>query len=420
MVKSKSVPKILLADDSTHAQRMGTKILAAEGIEVVTASNGEAALKKMGEVEVDLVLADVYMPGLDGYEVCQWVKKSPEYSFVPVVLVVGALELYEPDKIAQVQADGLLKKPFEATAMIDTLRPLLEVAAKAREKKKPKKAPVEDAEEERTVRLSASPVAVEETIPAPAPVEAMEVPPEVADIPFGMDMGQESAAGTYGSAASAPEIDLASVEFAMPGVEPTESAEVTIPTEFQETAPAPAPAAAIPEVAAEPAPEPAPVESVYGVEAPAEEPVEVKAETPAEVVVEEVAPPPAPEPEPAPAPPPPELEPRWVAEPAEVTKQDQALFEPAVAAAPPKPEAPPDWNELLKSVEEPAAVPAAAAAATAAVVATKEEPASPSPAPPPAKVDEDAVRTAVQLCLENALPTLVEDITASVIRRLNK
>lgn len=414
MVKSNSVPRILLADDSTHAQRMGTKILAAEGIEVVTASNGEAALKKLGESEVDLVLADVYMPGLDGYEVCQWVKKSTEHSYIPVVLVVGALELYEPDKIAQVQADGLLKKPFEATAMIETLRPLMDVASKAREKKKPKKAPVEDAEEEKTVRLGASPVAPEEMMMAPAPPEVTEVPPEMGDIPFGMDMSQEPAPS------ATPEIDLASVEFAMPSVEQTEGAEVTIPTEFQESAPT-TPAAP------EPVAEAAPAESVYGVEPSLETPAEAPAETPSEpavqeVVVEEAAPPepPAPEPEPPPPPPPPpvpppvEAVPHWVAEPAEVTKQDQALFEPAVAAAPAAKETPPDWNELLKSVEEPAA--AAVGATAAAAMPVKEEAAAPSPA----KVDEDAVRTAVHLCLENALPTLVEDITASIIRRLNK
>jgi nicotinate-nucleotide--dimethylbenzimidazole phosphoribosyltransferase len=320
----------------------------------------------------------------------------------------------------------LLKKPFEATAMIDTLRPLMDVAAKAREKRKPK--PV-DAPEEKTVRLHA-PIVEEEHIPTPAPVEAMEVPPEVADIPFGMDVPQEPAAS------HTPEIDLASVEFAMPGVEPTESAEVTIPTEFQESAPAappaPAPEAVVEETpppAAEPAPEPAPAESVYGVEPALEVPAEAPAEVPAEVhevVVEEAAPPALAEPEPEPpAPPPaPEATPHWVAEPAEVTKQDQAVFEPAGAAAPAPPENPPDWNELLKSVEEPAV--AATVATAAAAVAAKEEEPVPTPPPPspsaplPAKVDEDAVRTAVQLCLESALPTLIEDITASVIRRLNK
>src|SRR5690242_21886673 len=116
---------------------MGSKILSAEGLEVVTVSNGDAALKKLGDADFDLVLADLYMPGLDGYEVCSWVKKSAQHSFVPVVLVVGALEMYEAEKIEAVQADGLLKKPFEASAMMETLRPLLEIAPKARAKKAP-------------------------------------------------------------------------------------------------------------------------------------------------------------------------------------------------------------------------------------------------------------------------------------------
>lgn len=57
------MPKVLLADDSTHAQRMGTKILAGEGLEVVTVNNGEAAVKKLATDSFDLILADVFMPG---------------------------------------------------------------------------------------------------------------------------------------------------------------------------------------------------------------------------------------------------------------------------------------------------------------------------------------------------------------------
>lgn len=60
--------KVLLADDSTHAQRMGTQIFKGEGIDVVTVSNGEAAAKKLPGGNFDLVLADVFMPGRTGYE----------------------------------------------------------------------------------------------------------------------------------------------------------------------------------------------------------------------------------------------------------------------------------------------------------------------------------------------------------------
>jgi hypothetical protein len=134
-----------------------------------------------------------------------------------------------------------------------------------------------------------------------------------------------------------------------------------------------------------------------------------------------------------------------VAEPAQVTDEDRGKFEESAAAAasgavvaPPVPEAPPDWGELLKSVEEgsgglPAAAATAgtvpeAAAAPAAVHAAKEaapssdlvlEMAEPEPAPlPPPAIDEEELRMAVQLCLENALPGLVDEITAAVIRRI--
>src|ERR1022692_1103907 len=116
---------------------MGAKILSAEGIEVVAVSNGDAAVKKLLELDVDMVLADVYMPGLDGYEVCERIKASAEHAGLPVVLLVGALEPYEPDRIAQVRADGVLRKPFEASAVLEVVRPLLQAFLATRVPAKP-------------------------------------------------------------------------------------------------------------------------------------------------------------------------------------------------------------------------------------------------------------------------------------------
>ena len=90
--------KILLADDSNVAQRMGKEILAAEGFEVVTVSNGQAALKKLKEFVPALILADVFMPGKSGYEVCEFVKSEASLRHVLVVLLVGAMEPYDPDE----------------------------------------------------------------------------------------------------------------------------------------------------------------------------------------------------------------------------------------------------------------------------------------------------------------------------------
>ena len=84
--------RILLVDDSPHAQRMGERILSDEGYEVVTVSNADAALVRMEDVDPDLVLADAVMPGRTGYDICQYLKMSPRHRHVRVLLTAGVTE----------------------------------------------------------------------------------------------------------------------------------------------------------------------------------------------------------------------------------------------------------------------------------------------------------------------------------------
>jgi CheY-like chemotaxis protein len=109
---------ILLADDSPTIQRRAQTILEGEGFEVETVSNGVAAIKKLPKMQPVLVLADVSMPGKDGYEVCDYVKTSPDLHHVPVLLVASDLEPYDELRGAQVGADGIIKKPFAAHDLI--------------------------------------------------------------------------------------------------------------------------------------------------------------------------------------------------------------------------------------------------------------------------------------------------------------
>lgn len=110
--------KILLADDSMVAQSMGKKILADAGYEVAVVSNGAAALKQLSEVQPDIILLDVYMPGYTGLEVCQKVKSAPETARTPVLLTVGMLEPFRPEDGIRARADGVIVKPFEASDLI--------------------------------------------------------------------------------------------------------------------------------------------------------------------------------------------------------------------------------------------------------------------------------------------------------------
>ncbi len=124
--------RILLADDSPHAQRMGEQILSEEGYEVVTVSDGDSALLRLEDVDPDLVLADVVMPHRTGYEICQYVKLSPRHRHVRVVLTAGLKDQFDEAEARRVQSDGMVQKPFEASVLMGVIKPLVGTAAKAR------------------------------------------------------------------------------------------------------------------------------------------------------------------------------------------------------------------------------------------------------------------------------------------------
>jgi DNA-binding response OmpR family regulator len=124
--------RVLLVDDSPHAQRMGERILAEEGYEVVTVSNAEAALIRLQDVDPDVIVADTVMPGRSGYDICQYVRMSPQHRHVGVILTAGVLEKVDEAQAQRVEADAVLHKPFEASALVAAVRPLAERAQETR------------------------------------------------------------------------------------------------------------------------------------------------------------------------------------------------------------------------------------------------------------------------------------------------
>ena len=118
-------PKILVADDNSNVQKTVALALADLGVEVVAVNNGDAAVRKLPDVNPDLVLADIFMPVRNGYEVCEYVKKDSRFAHVPVVLLVGAFDPLDEREAQRVAADGILKKPFvppdPLIAMVKTL-----------------------------------------------------------------------------------------------------------------------------------------------------------------------------------------------------------------------------------------------------------------------------------------------------------
>jgi len=106
------VVKILVADDNSNIQKMVGLALKDQGIDVIAVGNGEAAVRKISDIHPDLVLADVFMPVRNGYEVCRYVKEDLTLKHIPVILLVGAFDPLDEQEAQRVGADGVLKKPF--------------------------------------------------------------------------------------------------------------------------------------------------------------------------------------------------------------------------------------------------------------------------------------------------------------------
>jgi CheY-like chemotaxis protein len=106
--------KLLLADDSITIQKVVNLTFADEGLEVTTVSNGDLAVEKIEDMTPDIVLADVHMPGLNGYEVCEYVKRNERFRHIPVMLLVGSFEPFNEAEARRVGADDYLTKPFQS------------------------------------------------------------------------------------------------------------------------------------------------------------------------------------------------------------------------------------------------------------------------------------------------------------------
>jgi CheY-like chemotaxis protein len=117
--------KIFVADDSVTTQKVVGLAFSGEDVTIEAVSNGDAALDSIRKFRPDVVLADVVMPGCNGYEVCARIKEDPEFSAVPVILLVGAFEPFDELEAARVRSDGCLTKPFDTSELTQMIRSLI-------------------------------------------------------------------------------------------------------------------------------------------------------------------------------------------------------------------------------------------------------------------------------------------------------
>jgi CheY-like chemotaxis protein/predicted regulator of Ras-like GTPase activity (Roadblock/LC7/MglB family) len=158
------MPKVLVVDDSLSVRKVVQRALESKRIEVLSAASGSEALEQIAREAPDLIVCDVIMPDMDGYQICDFVKRHPTLGHTPVLLISGIVNGTVLERAAKVRSDDVMRKPFAADELLHRIESLLPAAgrpAPAPERRAPEPA--------RWVAVAPGPVAVAPPAPAPGP-----------------------------------------------------------------------------------------------------------------------------------------------------------------------------------------------------------------------------------------------------------
>ena len=119
------MPKVLVVDDSLSVRKVVQRALESRRIEVLSAASGTEALEQIGREAPDLIVCDVIMPDMDGYQICDFVKKHPTLGHTPVLLISGIVNGTVLERAAKVRSDDVMRKPFAAEELLQRIESLL-------------------------------------------------------------------------------------------------------------------------------------------------------------------------------------------------------------------------------------------------------------------------------------------------------
>ncbi|MCX7830334.1 MAG: response regulator, partial [Acidobacteria bacterium] len=117
--------KILLADDSVTIQKVVELTFSEGDYSVTSVSNGRLAVEQLTKERPDIVIVDIIMPEMSGYDVAEYIKKNPQFSAIPVVLLTGTFEPFDEERAKKTGAEAYVTKPFDSKMLVEKVESLL-------------------------------------------------------------------------------------------------------------------------------------------------------------------------------------------------------------------------------------------------------------------------------------------------------
>ncbi|MGI8958366.1 MAG: response regulator [Bryobacteraceae bacterium] len=154
--------RILLADDSPQALRLAEQILTSRSIEVVSVTDGATALRRLVDVNPDLLITDVYLPTKNGFDLARFLKSQPQHQHIPVIFAAAPVDEFNEQDAKNAGADIILRKPFEASTLLGAVEQLLQQSAAARD---PAGSPANPALDRNSIRAAVT-IALDSAMPA--------------------------------------------------------------------------------------------------------------------------------------------------------------------------------------------------------------------------------------------------------------
>jgi len=118
--------RVLLADDSPQALRLAEQILKAQGLEVVSVTDGAVAMRRLSDVKPDVLISDVYLPTKNAFDLARFMKAEPEFRDIPIIFAAAPADQFDETDARNAGAAFIIRKPFEASVLLDAVEKLIQ------------------------------------------------------------------------------------------------------------------------------------------------------------------------------------------------------------------------------------------------------------------------------------------------------